>query len=144
MRSVFFSIVILGMFSCVSSETINQPDNQIKRYAFGKGGGFTGAYTEFILSESGKVFKYDFNYNREVYYKDLSKEDLNYFMEKINQLGLEGIDINHPGNMTSYIEVRLGTTSMNKIVWGDHQYYAPKELIDLHKEVYDKLAEFEP
>ncbi|MCB0402505.1 MAG: hypothetical protein KDD41_10510 [Flavobacteriales bacterium] len=144
MRITFFSIILITLFSCVSSESINQPDKQVKRYAFGKGGGFTGDYNEFILGEDGKVFKYDFKYNREVYYKDLSKEDLTYFMEKIDKLGLEGIDINHPGNISNYIEVRIGTTSMNKIVWGDHQYYAPKELTDLHQEVYKKLAEFEP
>ena len=102
------------LFSCVSSESLSS-DKNTKRYAFGKGGGFTGIYNEFILNEDGKVFKYDYKYNREVYYKTLEKADLNYFLERIDELSLEGIDINTPGNVTYYIDLRIGKVSMNKI-----------------------------
>lgn len=115
----------------------------MKRYAIGKGGGFTGDYTEYILNENGKVYKYDYKYDREVYYKTLGKADLIYFLEQIEALGLEGIDINQPGNISYYIDVRIGQESQNKIVWGDHQYYPPKNLTEFHKEIFAKLAEFE-
>lgn len=126
----------------MSSESLGD-DQNVKRYAFGKGGGFTGEYKEYILNEDGKVYKYDYKYNREVFYKDLDKAELNYFLEKIDELSLEGIDINTPGNVTKYIDVRLGKVSMNKIVWGDPRAYTPQELIDFHKEAFEKLAEFE-
>lgn len=129
--------------SCVSSENLTTENNNEKRYAFGKGGGFTGDYTEYILNENGKVYKYDYKYDREVYYKDLEKVDLYYFLEKIEELGLEGIDINSPGNMSSYIDVRIGQNSINKITWGGRQYYPPKELVDFHNEVFKKLSEFD-
>lgn len=115
----------------------------MKRYAIGKGGGFTGDYTEFILNENGKVYKYDFKYDREVYYKTLEKADLVYFLGEIEKLSLDGIDINQPGNISYYIDVRIGQNSQNKIVWGDPLYYPPKNLVEFHKEIFSKLQEFE-
>ena len=141
-RILFFAL-IFSIGACVSSESLENENNNMKRYAIGKGGGFTGDYTEYILNENGKVYKYDFNYDREVYYKTLEKADLVYFLEQIEKLSLDGIDINQPGNMSYYIDVRIGKQSMNKIVWGDRQYYPPKNLVEFHNELFAKLAEFE-
>lgn len=134
----------MTLISCRSAESVRSDINtNNKRYAVGKGGGFTGDYTEYILNEDGKVYKYDFKYNREIYVKDLDKADLNYFLEKIDKLSLDGVEINEPGNMSYYIDVRLGKTSLNKIVWGANLYYPPPELVNFHKELFEKLAEFE-
>ena len=75
MKGLFFSLsVVILMFGCKTSEQVKSDTiPKGKRYAIGQGGGFTGDYTEFILSENGKVHKYDFKYDREVYFKDLSK-----------------------------------------------------------------------
>lgn len=143
MKPIIFLIIVISTLSCVSSESLSSDNNNIKRYAIGKGGGFTGDYTEFILNENGKVYKYDYKYDREVYYKELEKVDLNYFLEQIEELGLEGIDINQPGNMTYYIEVKIGQNSINKITWGANLYYPPKELVAFHEEIFKKLSEFE-
>ena len=132
-----------SMVACVPAESLQNENTNMKRYAFGKGGGFTGDYTEFILNENGKVYKYDYKYDREVYYKTIDKADLNYYLEKIEELSLDGIDINKPGNISYYIDVRIGQQSQNKITWGDHLYYPPKNLVDFHKEVFEKLRSFE-
>lgn len=115
----------------------------VKRYAVGEGGGFTGAYTEFSFSEDGKVYKRDFNYQRDVFIKQLSEADLIYFINKINNLGIQTIDINEPGNMSKYIEIREGETSLNKIVWGSNTYYPPNNLVEFHQELYKKLSALE-
>jgi hypothetical protein len=144
MKGIFYTLtVVFLVFSCKPVEPTTENTANTKRYAIGKGGGFTGAYTEYILEENGKVYKYDFKYDREVFTKNLGKADLIYFMEKINALGLEGIEINEPGNMSYYIDVRTGKNSINKITWGANLYYAPQELVSLHKELFNKLAEIE-
>lgn len=143
MRSSFFICMCILLLGCVTPNDTTTANSNVKRYAVGKGGGFTGDYTEYILNEDGKVYKYDFKYDREVFYKELDKVDLNYFLEKIDDLALDGIDINEPGNMNYYIDVRIGKNSINKILWGANLYYAPKEIIDFHKELYNKLKEFE-
>lgn len=143
MKTFFFILIFLCGLGCVSTEKLSPENNTIKRYAVGKSGGFTGEVSEFILNENGKVYKYDYKYDREYFYKDLEKVDLHYFLEKIEELGLEGVDINKPGNITYYIDVRIGQTSINKITWGANLYYPPKELVAFHDELFKKLSEFE-
>ncbi len=142
MKGLFFTLsVIILLLGCKTPEQIKaETPPSGKRYAIGQGGGFNGNYTEFILSETGKVHKYDFNYDREVFFKDLGKADLIYFLEKIENLSIEGIEMNEPGNRTFYIDVRIGKTSINKIVWGHYNFHPDQELVDLHKELYDKLS----
>jgi hypothetical protein len=145
MKGLFFTLtVVFFLFSCKSAQEVEATKPpQGKRYAIGQGGGFTGVYSEFILSENGKVHKYDFKYDREVYFKDLEKVDLIYFLEKIEDLSLEGMEINHPGNITKYIDVRDGRNSINKIVWGHPNYRADKELTTLHEEMYEILSKWD-
>ena len=143
---VFIYILFLStiLSSCKTAEEVKSDTAPTgKRYAIGQGGGFTGEFTEFILSENGKVHKYDFRYDREVYFKDVNKVDLNYFMEQIEELSIEGIEMNQPGNMTYYIDVRIGKTSINKITWGSYNFNPDEELVKLHKELFDNLKEWE-
>ena len=141
-KGLFFTLTALFfLWSCKPSSqiAINQPPTG-KRYAIGQGGGFTGVYTEFILSENGKVHKYDFNYDREVFFKDLNEADLVYFLEQLDDLGLEGIEMNKPGNITKYIEVRDGNISINKIVWGHPNHQPNEDLTKLHKALFETLS----
>jgi hypothetical protein len=142
MKGLFFTLtVIILLFGCKSAEQVKaDTPPKGKRYAIGQGGGFTGDYSEFILSENGKVHKYDFNYDREVYFKDLEKADLIYFLEKIETLSLEGIEMNEPGNRTFYIDVRIGKTSINRVVWGHPNFNPDQELVDFHQEIYKKIS----
>lgn len=148
----FLLVLIISSFfiGCKNSATLPERIGDVLegeylplRYAVGRGGGFTGDYQEYILQENGKVFKYDFNYDREVFTKQLSPEELTYFMKRINSLDLDGISIYEPGNMTYYIEIREGELSINKIVWGHGNYYPPKELVLFHEELFKKLAAWE-
>ena len=129
--------------STSSPHQLTQSDKNLKRYAVGKGGGFTGEYQEYILSEDGKVYKRDFNYDREVFTKKLEPVDLNYFLEQIALLGIDGESIDEPGNMNYYIEIREGKLSINKVLWGSPNYHAPEKLVSFHKELFEKLAELD-
>ena len=142
MKNTFYAILILLLFvGCKTPEQIKADTPPTgKRYAFGQGGGFNGTYTEFILSENGKVHKYDFNNDREVFFKELEKTDLIYFLEKIESLSLEGIEMNEPGNRTFYIDLRIGKTSINKVVWGNYNFHPDQEIIDFHREIYTKIS----
>jgi len=142
-RILFFATILLVglIYSCASMPVSNT--TTVKRYAVGEGGGFTGAYTEFSFSEDGKVYKRDFNYQRDVFIKQLSEADLKYFLNKITDLGIATIDINAPGNISKYIEIRDGETSLNKIVWGEQTYYPPNNLVEFHQELYKKLSALE-
>ncbi len=145
-------ILLIGVFSsiffsCSSTKSGTDTKNTTKtnnsemKYCVGRGGGFTGDFEEYILYENGKVYKRDFVYERDVFYKQLSALDTEYLLNKIDELSLYGEDINHPGNMSYYLEVRQGNNTINKIIWGAHSYYPPKELEAFHKEFFEKLRQ---
>jgi hypothetical protein len=142
MKGLFLILSVVALFlGCKTPEQIrNETPPSGKRYAIGQGGGFNGNYTEFILSENGQVHKYDFKYDREVFFKQLEKTELTFFLQKIETLGLEGIEMNNPGNRTFYIDVRIGKHSINKVIWGHYNFNPDQELIDFHKEIYSKLS----
>ena len=143
-KNFLILFLILALYSCKTAEEVKSSESPAgKRYAIGQGGGFTGEYFEFILSENGQVHKYDYKNDREVFFKDLEKIDLVYFLEKLESLSVEGMEINAPGNMTYYIDVRVGKSSINKITWGHYNYNPEKELVDFHKEIFDKLREWD-
>lgn len=128
----------------VSCSSLPQDSPRIvKKYAVGQGGGFTGEYSEFSFSDDGKVYKRDFNNQRDVFYKELSQADLKYFLDKFSTLAIQTTEMNYPGNMSKYIEIREGETTINKIVWGANNYNPPQNINDLYKELYLKLSSFE-
>jgi hypothetical protein len=140
----FFHLVVISLMFFTSCKSLPQnTTTTVKRYAVGQGGGFTGAYTEFSFSDDGKVYKRDFNYERDVFVKQLSESDLKYFLNQIMELGLATFELNVPGNMSKYIEIRDGETSQNKIVWGANNYNPPQKIVDFHQELYKKLSALE-
>jgi len=146
MKKLFWSFILLTIINSCQTKNIveaNNNNNYNRKYCLGKGGGFTGEYVEYILYENGKVFKYDFKYDREVFTKELNEADLNYFMKQINDLSLEGISINKPGSITYYIKIKEGENEINNIVWGDSNYYPPDNLVSFFNELYKKLIETE-
>lgn len=136
---LFSSIALIIVFNACASLPEAAPF--IKRYCVGQGGGFTGDYTEFSFSDDGKVYKRDFVYDRDVYYKDLAPADLEYFVNQITELGLEYEEINQPGNISKYIEIREKESSKNKITWGAPNFNPPEPIEKLFKELYKKLSE---
>ncbi len=135
-------LLVCGFILSCKSLPQNTPTTT-KRYAVGQGGGFTGAYVEYSFSDDGKVYKRDFKYDRDLFIKQLSDADLHYFLNKVEELGLATFEINAPGNMSTYFEIRDGETSINKIIWGATNYYPPNNLVDFHQELFKKLSALE-
>lgn len=141
-NNTYFFFVIIGLMFFTSCKSLPQnTTTTFKRYAVGQGSGFTGYYTEYSFSDDGKVYKRDFNYERDVFVKQLSETDLKYFTNQIVELGLATFELNAPGNMSKYFEIRDGETSQNKIVWGANNNNPPQKMVDFHQELYNKLAE---
>ena len=143
-KTLFFLVIsCIGLITISCASLPQDSPRIIKKYAVGEGGGFTGEYTEFSFSEDGKVYKRDFNNQRDVFYKQLNETDLKYFLDKISSLAIQTTEMNYPGNMSKYIEIREGETTLNKIVWGANNYNPPLNIDGFHKELYQKLSAFE-
>ena len=140
-KSTYFYSIVVTIMLFTGCASLPEANPIVKHYCVGQGGGFTGEYVEFSFSEDGKVYKRDFVYDRDVYYKDLSPIDLEYFINQIKQSGVETIEINRPGNISKYIEIREKGTTLNKTIWGAQNYSPPKDIVQLFKELYSKLSE---
>ena len=86
---------------------------------FGKGGGFAGIETRYILLDDSRLYiqpgiKSGFQYIGKVDRKLTKQMFHNY-----QNLGLEQMDLNEPGNMYYFIEKRQGQQVNKKLVWGD-------------------------
>ncbi|MCB0410034.1 MAG: hypothetical protein KDD29_07430 [Flavobacteriales bacterium] len=140
-HKIFFIFFVTTLFLGCAIQDTTTSTLYIKKYCVGKGGGFTGNYLEFSFSEDGKVYKRDFVYERDVYYKDLSAQDLSYFVEQIKSLGLESAELNSPGNISKYFEIRERETTINKLIWDGGYNNAPQKINNFHDELYKKLSE---
>jgi hypothetical protein len=103
---------------------------------FGKGGGFTGKYDEYRLSNNGNIFKKNFSNNEFTLLKKLPKKETKNIFKEIETNKLFDIKFAHPYNISCFIEISKDTLK-NKIVWGDTKNPPPPQVII----VFDKLMD---
>lgn len=109
----------------------NLPDAQI---TFGKGGGFTGAVTEYTLLENGQLFKKDGVGKEMLEIKSTKRKMAKKVFQQMNELKLMEKNFNHPGNIYYFIRCKANGQE-NYLSWGasDHQ---PDDQL---KSFYEKL-----
>lgn len=102
-------------------------DKSFKELKFGSGGGFTGVVSEYRVKENGGMFSYNSMEKEEKLIKSITSAELKTIREKIALLPADALTINRPYDM--YYFIQLDTI---RTVWGDPNFKAPKELLDLY------------
>lgn len=125
---LLFTLLPFSLFSCKTETytTSNLPDVQLR---FGNGGGFVGAYTEYILLENGQLFKrseLDGPLEELPKVKKAKAKKLFKQMEEENFLSM---DRNAPGNMYRFMNCRTKADS-NKVTWGSAEKAAVDSRLD--------------
>jgi len=120
--------ILLG--SCASSAKKIVYD----KILFGKGGGFTGKYDEYFLSNNGNIYKKDASTKAFSKIKDLSRKETVSIFKQVDTDALFELGFNHPYNITCYIEIVKGSVT-NRIAWGDTKNPPPVAVTAL----FDKL-----
>ena len=127
------SILLFAMFfgslfpGCNSTKytPADYPDVQI---IFGKGGGISGAVTEYCIFENGTVFKkqgmMDAAYEK---IGRLPSNQVSQLLENMETLKIEESKFTHPGNLYSFIEIK-NTANPTRITWGDINIPVPKDI----------------
>lgn len=143
-KIILILLTIIFFTQCKVTETVDQTKNRtLRKIEVGQGGGFTGAYTAFVLREDGKVYKHDFKYDRDVFYKELDPAASNEWNERIDELGLESYEYENPGNMSKYIKIKSGNIVINYIVWDSSRNLPSNNVIQFYEELYKLLSELE-
>lgn len=115
-RLFYLFIPIFVLFSCSTSKYVKSTN--ISRIEFGYGGGVTGAITNFVISQDGKLYKDG------ALIKKLSKQELYSVFEVSSKI--EG-QHNRPGNTFTYIRI----VKSNEKIYYCWEMFAPKEVNEL-------------
>lgn len=134
MKKITYSIFLFSLILCFSfckSQKYTPTDYPSGQIIFGSGGGFANAINEFALLENGQLFSKTSREGDYLHTKKLNKNMVQQMFENIDFLNLKKVDLNSPGNLYYYIEVKEKDDS-HKIVWGG-QEAAPQKVKDFYK-----------
>lgn len=119
LKLTFFSCLCLGLFFSCNNKVYTLSELPDKQIIFGSGGGFTGAYTQYLLLENGQLF---FTTNHGKTYdviENMNKKTAKDFFKEVETLMKSKKIKNQPGNMTYFVHYKTGETT-TKIIWGQN------------------------
>jgi hypothetical protein len=100
---LLFALIPFSLFSCKTETytTSNLPEVQLR---FGNGGGFVGAYTEYILLENGQLFKRSELDGPLEELPKVKKGKAKKLFKQLEEEDFLSMDRNAPGNMYRFME----------------------------------------
>ncbi len=127
----------LFLFQYCKTTTYTPENYPARQIVFGSGGGFAGTYNHFYLFENGELYK---NSSTDAAYKKvkkLKKQQVAQLFNNYEKMGLKDYKINDPGNMSFYVEFKIGDNN-HKMLWG-----GTNETVDPNvKTIYSILTRF--
>ena len=130
MKIIFPLVLVFALFSCNTPKEIFVDNPHTLR--FGSAGGFTNQTIVFKLLSDGKLWKSDGLEKEPILLKQLKKSQTKKIFNQAYQLGLDTLNLNSPGNMNNFIQLKTKTLD-NKIVWAKDSKQASPEVIDFYK-----------
>jgi hypothetical protein len=113
----------------------SQPPFQL---SFGSGGGFTGVYNTYTLSEEGKLYKQNSATKSNDQITKLKKKDIKEVEALISKFDYAHTTVNTPGNMSSFVNLTKDGKAYNNIWSGTNSGNADLDIL------YQKLNSFIP
>lgn len=133
-----FIILSFILVSC-KSQMSNYEDYKGKMIVIGKGGGFSGAYDEFSILENGQVYKYNTITKERLLLGRMKKNFSEQVFNNYKLLKIGEKNINAPGNLNYFIEMKDGENSL-KSIWSDQKNETNGELILFYKTAMNYLS----
>lgn len=130
MKGILSIILFFTFFSCTTQKEVYVDNPHTLR--FGSAGGFTNQTLVFKLLSDGKLWKSDGLEKEPVFLKQLKKSQTKKIFNQTYQLGLDTLNLNSPGNMNNFIQLKTKNLD-NKIVWAKDSKQASPEVIDFYK-----------
>lgn len=137
---LLIALLPFSIFSC-KTETYTATTLPEVQLRFGNGGGFVGAFNEYILLENGQVFKRDQLDGPLEELPKIKKGKAKKMFKQLEEENFLSMERNAPGNIYRFLNCQTKTDS-NNVVWGstdkeamdsrlDSLYKACMELIEL-------------
>ncbi|MDZ4679694.1 MAG: hypothetical protein SGI94_04585 [Saprospiraceae bacterium] len=139
LRTSAFLFVLAVVFSaCKGTQytPANLPEQQL---AFGDGGGFAGAYTEYLLLENGQLFVQKGLGGERVEIPSTKKRTAKAMFKQASVLLTDSTAFNYPGNMYYFLH-RKDTGVDIRLTWGAPGYEVNGEV----KALYEQMLKLPP
>ncbi len=119
---LFASLVLL--VGCKTYTVDELPSN---RLYFGSGGGFAGAFTEYLLLENGQLFKRESQQAEFVALPKVRPKQAQLLFSNWTEQKMDGQDFQHPGNLYYFLKMeKEGQT--HRLSWGSSKYPTPEAI----------------
>ncbi|MBX2874163.1 MAG: hypothetical protein KTR30_18740 [Saprospiraceae bacterium] len=115
-----FTLLLL-LAGCKTYSTDELPDT---RLYFGSGGGFAGAYTEYMLLENGQLFKRESQQGTFVVLPKAKRSQAKALFASWTEQKMEEQDFQHPGNLYHFVRMEKGAQS-HRLSWGSSSHPTP-------------------
>lgn len=135
-------LVIIIQMSC-SSAQVDLHDYVGPQLIFGSGGGVSGGTVSYILLENGQLFKLNSLLKDTVALQKLSKKEAKDLFRELEELHIEQIDFNHPGNLYYFIENKQGNKN-HRVVWGSNEHPPPSSVKNFYYRLQDIIPKNSP
>lgn len=113
--SILILFILILSASCKSSQT-SLEDYTGEKIILANGGGFTGQVIEYILLETGDVFRTNSLDKSVIHVTELSSSVTKQIFNNYNILQIADTDLNEPGNMYFYIRWQDGS-NQHEVKW---------------------------
>lgn len=130
---------ILLLFSTLVFIVSCRTSAQQQSFTIGKGGGFTGKYDEYLVKNTGKIYKIS-KINAPEFVRKISKKQTSEIFKLFNKLNIMGTDFSHPGNMNYFIRYEVDGKNY-EIKWGDSRVTPPQNYVDFFDKVWNLIRQ---
>lgn len=114
-KLTLFTFALFCLFACKSTKL--GPEHYKKsQLIFGSGGGFSGAYNEYILLDDGRLFQRNADKKSVTELKKVKSNMTDQVFNNVKTFGLDTYQHNQPQNLYYFLKYKTPKDS-NNIVW---------------------------
>lgn len=135
-----WTILILSLGACKTHTLQQLPET---RLYFGNGGGFAGAYTEYMLLENGQLFQRESLQGAFVALSKVKRSQAKALFKAWTEQQLDKQNFHHPGNLYRFLRMEEGQ-EVHRITWGASDPPTPPQLKAFYKSCLALLPSVEP
>lgn len=131
-------LFVFGLFGLVSCKSTQLPPEKYDKASltFGSGGGFTGAYHEYILLDDGRLYSRNIGGSAPTFLKNVDKMATKQFFDNIKTFGLDKFNYNEPQNLYYFLNYKSQKDSSG-ITWSGY----PEGKIAIANSIYRLLID---
>lgn len=129
LSTILCPLILLLMVAGCHHSTQFPSNFKGKQVEFGQGGGFSGAVTQFVLLDDGRLFQRPWHDSTLVFIDRWKSNLTSQLFQNYETLNLQNLSYNEPGDLYYFIDYRPDQKNHHRIVWGKPGFHPDENLI---------------